>query len=189
MTKRALLLVLVASLAACAPPPRAPSGLPQATLLTSDGARQLAEIVRPGRVTVIVFFSADCPCQAAHDARLRDLSAAYAARGVDVLAVDSEAGASPERSAQEARARAYPFPLLADPGGALADALGAEFATYTVVLDAKGSVRYRGGLDSDRAYLTKDASLWVRNAVDRLLAGGSPDPAQAEALGCALRRN
>ncbi|MEO5730151.1 MAG: redoxin family protein [Byssovorax sp.] len=189
MTKRALLLVFMAALASCAPPPRAPSGLPQATLLTSGGARQLAEIVRPGRVTVIVFFSADCPCQAAHDARLRDLSAAYAARGVDILAVDSEAGASPERSAKEARARAYPFPLLADPEGALADALGAEFATYTVVLDAKGSVRYRGGLDSDRAHLTKDASLWVRNAVDRLLAGGSPDPAQAEALGCALRRS
>ena len=189
MTKRALLLVFMASLAACAPPPRAPSGLPQATLLTSDGARPLAEIVRPGRVTVIVFFSADCPCQAAHDARLRDLSVAYAARGVDILAVDSEAGASPERSAKESRARAYPFPLLADPEGALADALGAEFATYTVVLDAKGSVRYRGGLDSDRAHLTKDASLWVRDAVDRLLAGGSPDPAQAEALGCALRRN
>jgi hypothetical protein len=108
---------------------------------------------------------------------------------VDVLAVDSEAGASRERSAKEAKARAYPFPILADPRGALADALGAEFATYTVVVDATGRVRYRGGLDSDRAYLTKDASLWVRNAVDRLLAGGSPDPAQAEALGCALRRN
>ena len=188
MIRTAVLLALTASLAACAPPPRAPSRLPQATLLASDGARQLAEIVRPGRVTVIVFFSADCPCQAAHDARLLDLSAAYAGRGVDFLAVDSEAGASPERSAKEAKARAYPFPLLADPTGSLADALGAEFATYTVVVDGEGSMRYRGGLDSDRAHLTADASLWVRNAVDRLLAGGSPDPAQTEALGCALRR-
>lgn len=188
MTRRALLLGLVASLAACAPAPRAPSRLPAATLLASDGAHPLAEIVRPGRVTVIVFFSADCPCQAAHDARLRDLSSAYASRGVDVVAVDSEAGASPERSAKEARARAYPFPLLANPRGALADALGAEFATFTVVVDAAGSVRYRGGLDSDRTHMTEDASLWVRNAVDRLLAGASPEPAEAEALGCALRR-
>jgi peroxiredoxin len=186
--RSAALLLFTASLAACAPPPRAPSRLPEATLLASDGAHRLGEIVKPGRVTVIVFFSADCPCQAAHDARLRDLSAAYAARGVDIVAVDSEAGASPERSAKESRARAYPFPLLADPKGALADALGAEFATYTVVVDAQGSVRYRGGLDSDRISLTTAASLWVRDAVDRLLAGASPDPAEAEALGCALRR-
>lgn len=188
MTRAAWLLALATSLAACAPPPRAPSRLPQATLLASDGARQLAEIVRPGRVTVLVFFSADCPCQAAHDARLLDLAAAYAGRGVDFLAVDSEADASPARSSKEARARAYPFPILADPNGTLADALGAEFATYTVVVDAEGAVRYRGGLDSDRAHLTEDASFWVRDAVDRLLAGGSPDPAQTEALGCALRR-
>jgi peroxiredoxin len=182
-------ILALASLAACAPPPpRAPAGLPEATLLASDGPHRLAEIVKPGRVTVIVFFSADCPCQAAHDARLRDLAAAYRDRGVDVLAVDSEASASPERAAREARARAYPFPLLADPRGALADALGAEFATFTVIIDATGKVRYRGGIDSDRSHLTEDASPWVRNAVDRLLAGAAPDPAESEALGCALRR-
>jgi peroxiredoxin len=188
MIRTASLLLFTAALAACAPPARPPSRLPEATLLASDGEHRLGEIVKSGRVTVIVFFSADCPCQAAHDARLRDLAGTYAARGVDVVAVDSEAGASPERSAKESRARAYPFPLLADPRGALADALGAEFATYTVVIDAQGSVRYRGGLDSDRVSLTAEASLWVRNAVDRLLAGASPDPAEAEALGCALRR-
>ena len=188
MKRAAVISGIVAALGACAPPPRAPSRLPEATLLASDGPRRLAEIVRPGRVTVIEFFSADCPCQAAHDARLRELAAAYRGRGVDVVAVDSEAGASPERTETEAKSRSYPFPILADPRGALADALGAEFATYTVVVDGAGNVRYRGGLDSDRTHVTDGASLWVRDAVERLLAGGSPDPAEAEALGCALRR-
>ena len=188
MTRAAVILGIVAALGACAPPPRAPSRLPEATLLASDGPRRLAEIVRPGRVTVIEFFSADCPCQAAHDARLRELAAAYRGRGVDVVAVDSEAGASPERAETEVKSRSYPFPILADPRGALADALGAEFATYTVVVDGAGNVRYRGGLDSDRTHVTDGASLWVRDAVERLLAGGSPDPVEAEALGCALRR-
>jgi peroxiredoxin len=186
--RAALLAGIVAMIAACAPPPRSPSRLPDATLLTSDGPHRLAEIVKPGHVTVIVFFSAECPCQAAHDARLRELAVAYRGRGVDVVAVDSEAGASLDRAEKEAKARSYPFPILADPSGALADALGAEFATYTVVVDGEGRVRYRGGLDSDRTHVTDDASLWVRDAVDHLLAGGSPDPTEAEALGCALRR-
>ena len=188
MTRAAVIFGIVAALAACAPPSRAPSRLPEATLLASDGPRRLDEIVRPGRVTVIEFFSADCPCQAAHDARLRELAATYRGRGVDVIAVDSEAGASTERAETEAKSRGYPFPILADPRGALADALGAEIATYTVVVDGAGNVRYRGGIDSDRAHVTDNASLWVRDAVERLLAGGSPDPAEAEALGCALRR-
>ncbi len=188
MTRKALLLALIAAIAACAPSPRAPTSLSEVTLLASDGPRRFTDVVRPGRVTVIVFFSANCPCQAAHDARLREFFVAYRDRGVDLVAVDSEAGASPELHAKEAKSRAYPFPLLADPGGALADALGAEFATYSVVFDQQGRVRYRGGIDSDRAHLTADASPWVRNAVDRLLAGAAPDPAESRTLGCALRR-
>ena len=188
MIRAALFPLVFTAIAACSPPPRAPSRLPDATLLASDGQRSLAELVQPGRVTVIEFFSADCPCQAAHDDRLRELAAAYRARGVDVYAVDSEAGASTDRARKEALSRRYPFPILADPSGALADALGAEFATYTVVVDRLGAVRYRGGLDSDRTHVTREASLWVRDAVDHLLAGADPDPIEAEALGCALRR-
>jgi peroxiredoxin len=188
VSRAALFPLVFSAIAACAPPPRAPSRLPEATLLASDGPRRLAELVRPGHVTVIEFFSAECPCQAAHDERLRALATAYRDRGVDVYAVDSEAGASTDRARNEALSRRYPFPILADPAGALADALGAEFATYTVVVDREGRVRYRGGIDSDRTHVTADASLWVRDAVDRLLAGASPERAEAEALGCALRR-
>ena len=188
MIRAALFSLVFTAIAACAPAPRAASSLPDATLLSSDGPRRLAEIVQPGHVTVIEFFSAECPCQAAHDDRLRELAVAYRGRGVDVYAVDSEAGASTDRARNEALSRRYPFPILADPTGALADALGAEFATYTVVVDRLGYVRYRGGLDSDRTHVTPDASLWVRDAVDRLLAGGDPRPTEAVALGCALRR-
>jgi peroxiredoxin len=186
--RAALLALIVATIGACAPAARAPARLPDATLLSSDGPRRLVDLVKPGHVTVIEFFSADCPCQAAHDARLRELATAYQGRGVDVIAVDAEAGATPERAENEAKARRFPFPILADPAGALADALGAEFATYTVIIDGAGAVRYRGGLDSDRTHVTADASLWVRDAVDHLLAGTDPRPAEAEALGCALRR-
>ncbi|MEP7122243.1 MAG: redoxin family protein [Byssovorax sp.] len=188
MIRATLFLLVFPTIVACAPPRRAPSRLPEATLLASDGPRRLAEIVEPGHVTVIEFFSAECPCQTAHDDRLRQLAVAYRDRGVDVVAVDSEAGASTDRARNEALSRRYPFPILADPTGALADALGAEFATYTVVVDRRGAVRYRGGIDSDRTHVTRDASLWVRDAVDRLLVGADPDPIEAEALGCALRR-
>ena len=188
MIRAGIALTIVIAIGACAPPARAPSRLPDATLLASDGPRRLAEIVKPGHVTVIEFFSAECPCQAAHDARLRELAVAYQGRGVEVIAVDSEAGATPDRAENEAKSRHYPFPILADPAGALADALGAEFATYTVIIDGAGTVRYRGGLDSDRAHVTASASLWVRDAIDRLLAGADPQPAEAAALGCALRR-
>ena len=186
---RALALAALLALAGCAPRGHLPVRVPDLTLPGSDGAaHRLEAIVRRAPFTVIVFFSADCPCQRAHDPRLRELFAQYRPRGVEVVAVDAEATATPASDRDEALARGYPFPLLTDPDGAVADALGAVWATYAVVVDASGRVRYRGGLDSDRTHLTEGAALWLRDALDRVLAGGEPEPAETSSLGCALRR-
>jgi|HubBroStandDraft_6_1064221.scaffolds.fasta_scaffold768636_2 hypothetical protein len=182
-------LCVLLALPGCAPAPRPPPGLPTLALPGSDGApHRLDLIARGAPFTVVTFFSASCPCQRAHDARLLDLSARYGPRGVAFVSVDAEATASLALDRDEARARRYPFPLLTDAGGAAADALGATWATYTVVVDSAGRVRYRGGIDSDKQWLSDGATLWLRDALDRLLAGGDPDPAETEPLGCALRR-
>jgi len=138
-------------------------------------------------LTVLIFFSADCDCQTAHDERLRALHRRYQPRGVSFFAVDSEVSASPERDAAEARRRAYPYPILIDRRAALAKALGAEYATFTVVIDRQGRVRYAGAIDSDQAHLTDDATPYLRHALESLLAGREPSVTRVEALGCALQ--
>lgn len=140
------------------------------------------------RLTVLVFFSPTCHCLSAHDERLVRLYRAYHPRGVDVLLVDSEVGATPERDALEAHSRGYPFPIVVDRGAKLANALGAEFASYSVVLDSEGHVRYHGGIDSDRSHLHEDARLYLQKAIDDLLAGRSPRVEEGEALGCTLQK-
>ena len=68
----------------------------------------------------------------------------------------------------------------------MAESLGAEFASHTVVVDAAGQIRYSGGIDSDSTRLHDDAKLYLRDALDDLLAGKRPRVARSEALGCAL---
>jgi hypothetical protein len=146
-------------------------------------------LIDPGaRFTVVEFFSAHCPCQQIHDERLRVLAAAYASRGVAFLAVDAESDAAMDRDRAEAERRRYPYPILLDPEGTSADALRAEFATYTVVVARDGRVLYRGGLDSDKSHLTSDATPYVRDALEDALAGRSPARPKTEPLGCSLYR-
>lgn len=181
-------LPIVLALAGCART-SVPLALPGAAFPATDGRTyRLGEIAAGAPFTVIVFFGAGCPVQRAHDARLRELHAAYHARGVAMVAVDSEASSDAALDREEARARGYPFPILSDPEGAAADALGATYATYAVVVDARGRIRYRGGIDSDRSHPTPGASPWLKSALDRLLEGREPDPAETTTLGCALRR-
>lgn len=181
-------LVVTIAAAGCAQP-AAPPSAPDAPLVDADGrtASLAAELARAD-LTVVTFFSAHCPCQRAHDPRLIALYTRYAPRGVRFLAVDAEPGASPERSAREARARGYPFPILADPRSVARDGLGAEAATYTVILDRAGRARYAGGIDSDRTHPTDDATAYVADALDDLLSGREPRRPHGKVLGCALER-
>ena len=55
-----------------------------------------------------------------------------------VLALDANAGETPERVAAFAREKGLALPIVLDPGGRTADLFGTEVTTTTVVIDGKG---------------------------------------------------
>jgi len=188
--KAALPLILGSALAlGCTPPAMPPSSRAAVSLVAPDG-RHLSEteLVSGADLSVVIFISRDCPCVAAHDERLRDLAGTFAPMGVKFVAVDSEVGATPEIETAEASKRHYPFAIVVDPGGAFAARLGAESATYTVILDRAGRVLYRGGIDSDRQRLHADATMYLRDALTDLTSGRSPRENGTAPLGCTLRK-
>lgn len=183
-----LAVVVATNIGACAREARS-SRLSDISLLTSEGRpSSLNDYVSNSRYTIVEFFSADCPVQRAHDRRLIELFERYRSYGVAIVLVDSESGASPERDAVERRARGYPFPLLIDERGRLAEAVGAAYSTYSLILDREGHVHYRGGVDSDRLGTASNSVPYLRNALDELLSGSEPRIADSKAFGCALRR-
>lgn len=164
-----------------------PPQTPTLTLADTTGASTaLPGDLSRSKLTVLVFYADHCPCFRVHEDRIKELDKAYGPKGVRFLLVDSEVEASLERDTTSARERSLP-PIALDPGAKLADALGAQYATYTVVLDEAGHVRYRGGLDSDKNRLTDGAKPYLRDALDDLLAGKEPRVAEGKALGCALQ--
>jgi peroxiredoxin len=189
-----LLFALSTSLAlACARPaavssPSSVAPVGDLVLIAKDGApSSLRDISAKAPFTVLVFISPECPCLASHLDRLRSIEEAYAPRGVQVFAVDSEVGASPERAAKSAQALGLRFPVLVDEGAKLAKAVGAEYATYTVLVDGTAAVRFRGGIDSDKRKIHGDAVPYLTNALDDVLAGRPPRRSEAKTLGCSLR--
>ncbi len=184
---------LLAGLALCAcahsPAIDQAAALPDTPLLATNRATyKLSELVSGAPATVVEFFSSDCPCQDAHDERLIALYRRYQAQGVRFVVVDANYSAALDHDFAEAKDRNYPFPIVVDPGGALMKALGAKYATYSVLLDAAGRVRYRGGFDSDRHPLSAHPRAYLEDAIGAVLAGRDPNPAETKTLGCALER-
>jgi hypothetical protein len=167
----------------------AASGVPDVPLLGASGAPIGAHaLLTRSPLTVLVFYSPGCHVLAVHEDRLRAIYESDGGRGVQIVMVDSEVGASPARDALEARRRGYPFPILVDPRGRLADALGADYAAYAVVADPGARVHYRGGIDSDRIHLHDDRTPYLELALEDLLAHREPRIAEGKSLGCALQK-
>jgi hypothetical protein len=180
-------LALALAVAACAPTQAI--HLPPQISLTADGGRTVSypNDLGGAKLTVFIFFSKDCLCFAAHEDRIRSLVDTYSSRGVKFLFVDSEIGRTADADAAEARARHLPGPIFIDSGARLAKSLGAVYATYTVVVDPQGQVRYRGGIDTDKTHLKADRTQFLADALDDLTAGRPPRRPEGKTLGCALQ--
>lgn len=163
-------------------PAAAPSSVAPADAVLRDASAEESLGARASRspLTVLVFFSPDCPVQKAHDARLRELVATYAPRGVSFAAVVT---------ARSGDVAAAPMPVVEDPKAALANALGVDFSTHAIVLDRERRILYSGAIDSERTHLTSGAEPYLRNAIDAALAGRPVARPRTEPLGCPLAKD
>lgn len=171
-------------LSACAPP--APAAFPDTPLASAHAPTSAHAAASGAKATVFVFYASHCPCVAAHVERLRALDEAFASQGVRFWFVDSEVGASPARDTEFVAERKLPFEMLTDEKGSFARAAGAEYASYVLVVDDAGRIRYHGGIDSDKSHLTSDAVPYLKNALGDLTSGRDVAVPEGKTLGCSL---
>ena len=124
--------------------------------------------------------------------RMLDVARDYAGRGVRTLAINSnDAGRYPADSFEAMAERVsseggWPHPFLHDADQSVARAWGAEKTPHLFVLDGDLRLRYAGAPDADYDDPDQNAA-GLREALDAVLAGETPDPAQTTAVGCGVK--
>jgi peroxiredoxin len=141
--------------------------------------------------TVLVFTCNHCPYALAWHDRIADAAREYADSDVRFLAINANDAARYPRDSYEAMqsrvAREdWPMPYLHDPTQQVARAYGAKTTPDVFVLDAEGRLRYRGAPDSDHDDPAQRA-VWLREALDAVLAGREPERAQTTPVGCSIK--
>jgi thiol-disulfide isomerase/thioredoxin len=143
-----------------------------------------------GKPIVLHFFGTKAGSSAALVPRLAALQDAYAAKGVQVIAVDANAddfdAADPAtlKRVEQWAAKNHVTRVLFDPQRTLADRLHATVNGHTFVVDGQGVLRYAGTLDDDPKGEHPDrANALVRSALDAVLAGKTPEHATATPVG------
>ena len=142
---------------------------------------------------LVIFMCNHCPYVKHVAAGLAALAKEYQHRGVAVVGINSNDVAShpddsPEKMAEEAKARGYSFPYLYDESQAVAHAYRAACTPDFYVFDKQQKLVYRGQMDSSRP----DGGLPVtgedlRAALDAALTDSPLASAQKPSIGCNIK--
>jgi peroxiredoxin len=140
----------------------------------------------PDGVTVVLFTCNHCPYALGWHDSLMQVARDY--EQVTFLAVnpnDAERYPADSYEAMKERVRAdggWPHPYLRDESQEVARAYGAKTTPDLFLLDAERRLRYRGAPDSDR-----QGAAWLRAALDAVVAGREPHPAETHPVGCSVK--
>jgi len=150
-----------------------------------DGSLHRLEDLR-GRVGVLNFWSAECPWTTRADQQLRSYLSAWGSQ-VALWPIASNANEDVEFLRRAATERSLAF-VLRDAQQQVADLYGAKTTPQLFVVDSQGFLRYQGALDDTTFRQRTPARFYLRQAVEAVLQGRLPDPAQTNPYGCAIVR-
>ena len=170
------------------------STAPEFTLIdTVSGQIKSLQEMRSDIATVIMFICNHCPFVKHIRAELAALGDEYQAKGVAVIAINSNDAAtypddSPENMKIEAETHGYSFPYLYDETQDVARAYRAECTPDFFIFDANLACVYRGQLDDSRPGNGIDVSgKDLRAALKCVIAGKAVDSDQKPSIGCNIK--
>ena len=170
---------------------------PQFTAVDSNGKTwSLADL--KGKIVVLETTNHDCPYVRKHytSNNMQDQQREAAGKGIVWLTLaSSTVGEQGHVTAQQANdltksRNAAPAAVLLDPQSKVARAYGATVTPHMYIIDANGTLVYKGGIDSIPSSNVADipkATQYVRVALGQVQAGQQVADSSTRAYGCTLK--
>ena len=177
------------------------STAPDFNLPGVDGRNWALKDFADAKILVVVFTCDHCPTAQYYEERIKQIAADYKDKGVALVAImpndpksvrlDELGWTDLSDSFEEMKIRArdhqFNFPYLYDGDTeSVAHAYGPVTTPHVFVFDAARKLRYAGAIDNSERiqHVTK---LYLRDALDALLAGQEPPMTQTKVVGCSIK--
>lgn len=177
---------------------------PDFTLTDIEGKKYTLAGLR-GKTVVLEWFNPECPfVKAAHgQGELQTMAKKVARKDLVWLTINSGAPGKQGHGADRNRAALNEFamgnPILLDEDGAVGRAYGAEKTPHLFIIDPKGVLVYRGGIDNAPMNVVDDARPrpagqnagmrfnYVQAALDEIAKGKKVTFPETPAYGCSVK--
>jgi peroxiredoxin len=138
-------------------------------------------------VVVLVFLANHCPAVGQYEDRLIEFTKDYEGKGVRVvgISVSQMEGDKLPGIKDYMKDKGSNYIYAYDESQAVGKAYGASNTPHFFVLDKERKIRYIGKMD-DNPNETKVTKRYLRDAVDALLAGKTPEVDETRPYGCGI---
>lgn len=178
---------------------------PDFTLKDVDGKEVKLADYR-GKIVVLHFQSMNCPWDAGYQPILDKVASGYQPAKTDKAADEPKDAGKPEvvflainanhnEKAEDLKAyhdKAHmTYPILKDAGNKVADAYAAQTTPHMFVIDEKGVLRYKGGVEKAPVSpkdVGKSKEQYLGPVLDALTQGKEPPYTSTQSHGCTIKR-
>jgi peroxiredoxin len=157
-----------------------------------DGTEiSIAEVEKPAG-TLVVFTCNHCPFAKAWESRIVALGNAYAAKGIGVIAINSnDPKVAPDDASdkmkERAKDRGMQFPYVVDATSGVARAFGAARTPEAFLFDKSGKLVYHGAVDDNSQDPDKVENPYLKSALDAVVAGADVAVKETKSIGCSIK--
>jgi peroxiredoxin len=167
-------------------------GVPQFQLPATDGHTYTYEDIKGAQATVILFWCNHCPYVRGSEQRVVRMATEYGGQGVKFAAINANNPATYAEDdfphmVQRAKEQGYTFTYMQDESQDVARSFGAQRTPEAFLFDDTGTLRYHGRIDNNPQDESAASAHDLRGAIDAVLSGGAPDPAETGAIGCTIK--
>ncbi|MCP5106834.1 MAG: thioredoxin family protein [bacterium] len=158
----------------------------------TDGKQYSLDSFKGKEILVIIFMCNHCPYVKAVLDRLIDLQNQTAAKGVQLIGINSnDAQRYPDDSMENMKKvtaeKKIPFPYLFDETQETAKAYDAVCTPDIYVYGEKRTLLYRGRMDDNWQEPDKVTQRDLKEAIDRILNNHEVDSNQIPSMGCSIK--
>jgi hypothetical protein len=160
---------------------------------TSAGTITSLDKAKTAKGLLVMFSCNTCPYVIKSQARTKEMMAYTMQNGIGMVVVNSneakrEDDDSYKAMAAYAKEQGYKVPYLVDTKSTLADAFGATRTPETFLFDANGKLVYKGAMEDNPQNPTESKELFLKAAIDNMIAGKTIEPNATKSIGCTIKR-
>lgn len=143
---------------------------------------------------LLVMFSCNtCPYVVKSQARTREIMAYAQELGLGMVIVNSNEAQRDADDAYQAMIdyslrQQYSVPYLLDVNSKLAEAFGATRTPEVFLFNPEGRLVYKGAMEDNPADPATSKVMYLKNAIDNLIAGKTITPNSTKSIGCSIKR-